>query len=201
MKKIFTGAFIVLSLLSANLLKAQKDYVVTLAGDTLLGKIKKPLLDGLKFQEKGKKEALAVNEEMYKEYFIAKDSTHYVAVKLSASKKPEFLKCLVFGKIQLFQKTNSSPGATSGATGVTMSMSMSTSYWYAGFNVDSVLEIKTSGMFGSRAEREKNFYSLIESYPELLEDFKKEKDFSFEMLRSYIRKYNYYFEHINKETK
>ncbi len=201
MKKIFTSAFIIFSLFSVNLLKAQKDYVVTVAGDTLLGKIKKPFLDGFKFQETGKKETLPINVEAYKEYFKAKDSTHYVAVKISASKKPEFLERLIFGKIQLFQKTNSSPGTMSGSTGVMMSASMSTSYWYAGFNVDSVLEIKTSGMFGSRAEREKNFYSLIESYPELLEDFKKEKDFSFEMLKSYIRKYNYYFEHIKKEAK
>lgn len=200
MKKIFTSAFIIFSLFSVNLLKAQKDYVVTLAGDTLLGKIRKPFLDGFKFQETGKKETLPINVEAYKEYFKAKDSTHYVAVKVSASKKPEFLERLIFGKIQLFVKINNHPGSMNGATGVMLPGS-NTSFWYAGFDVDSLREIKTSGLFGSRAEREKNFYSLIESYPELLEDFKKEKDFSFEMLKSYIRKYNYYFEHIKKEAK
>lgn len=201
MKKIFTSAFIIFSLFSANLLKAQKDYVVTLAGDTLKGEVFTTLFGSVRFVDQNTGKEQKVSLANIKLYFISDDSLTYAAVKTSQDAKPQFLKRLLNGRIQLFQKTNSSPGGMSGSTGVMMSASMSTSYWYAGFNVDSLVEIKTSGLFGSRAERQKKFYALIESYPELLEDFKKEKDFSFEMLKSYIRKYNYYFEHIKKEAK
>ena len=199
MKKIFTSAFMILSLLSANLLKAQKDYVVTLAGDTLKGEVFTTLFGTVKFADQSTGKEQKITPANIKSYFISDDSLTYAAVKTSPNAKPEFLKRLLNGRIQLFQKINSSPGRM-GAGGV-MSVGTSTSYWYAGFNVDSLVEIKTNGLFGSRAEREKKFYALIESYPELLEDFKKEKNFSFEILKSYIRKYNYYFEHIKKETK
>lgn len=198
MKKIFTSALIILLLCAANLLKAQKDYVITLTGDTLLGKIKKPFLDGLKFQEVGKKESIYISTEVYKEYHFSKDSTHYVAVKLSESKKLEFLKRLEYGKIQLFVRVLSNPGMM-GAGGVMMGGG-STSYWYAGFDLDNLKEIKTNGLLGTRSQREKNFHSLIESYPELLEDFKNEKDFSIDMLRAYVKKYNYYFKYLKKDN-
>jgi len=197
MKKIFVNVIFLSVFLLSSHLKAQKDYVITLAGDTLLGKIRKPFLDGLKFQEAGKKESIYIGTEIYKEYYFSKDSTHYVAVKLSESKKLEFLKRLEHGKIQLFIKVVNGPGMM-GAGGVMMGGN-STSYWYAGFSLDSLKEIKTNGLLGTRSQREKNFHSLIESYPELLEDFKNEKDFSIDMLRSYVKKYNYYFKYLKKD--
>jgi len=199
MKKIFiNAAFTLVVLLFCVSLKAQQDYVVTFTGDTLYGKIKKPLLDAFKFQEKGKKESTSITPEAYTEYYRAKDSIHYVAVMLPGASKSQFLERVVYGKIQMFVKVTNSPGAM--GPGVTMTAGYSTASWYAGFNTNQLLEIKTSGLWGSRSKREKNFDSLISSYPELLEDFKKEKDFSFEMLKSYIRKYNYYYEHIKKEA-
>jgi len=200
MKKISISAAVVfLLLLSFNALKAQKDYVVKLTGDTIFGKIRKPFLDGLKFQETGQKDSRYITLDEYKAYYRSKDSTHYVAVKIPGAKKYEFLERMEYGKLQLFVRVVSSPG-TMGPGGV-MTGGSSTSTWYAGFDLDSLLEVKTNGLLGSRSQREKNFDTLIGTYPELLEDFKKEKDFSFAMIRAYVRKYNYYHRQIKNEVK
>jgi|GEM_PF-3158773 len=194
MKIIFISALILCSLLSANLLKAQKDYVVTLAGDTLKGEVFTTLLGSLKFadQSTGKEQKLTYANT--KLYFISDDSLTYVAVKTSPDAKPQFLKRVLGGRIQLFEKyiTYAGRAGTAGP---------SNTFWYAIKGTETAIEIKTNNIFGSRTQRKENFNNLIADYPELLEDFRKEKDFSFEMLRSYIRKYNYYFEHIKKETK
>lgn len=199
MKKIsISAAAVFLLLLSFSALKAQKDYVVKLTGDTVFGKIRKPLLGSLKFEESDQKDGRNITLHEYKEYYRSKDSTHYVAVKIKGTKKYEFLERIEYGKLQLFVKVVSSPGSM-GPGGV-MTGGNSTSTWYAGFNLDSLLEVKTNGLLGSRLQREKNFDTLIGTYPELLENFKKEKDFSFAMIRAYVRKFNQYNKPIKNEV-
>lgn len=194
MKKIFTSALVIFSLFSVNLLKAQKDYVVTLAGDTLRGEVFTTLFGTVKFADQSTGKEQKVSIANVKLYFISDDSLTYAAVKTSPNAKPQFLKRLLDGRIQLFEQFTSSY-AGPGRAGT------SNTFWYAIKGIEATVEIKTNNIFGSRAQRKENFNNLIADYPELLEDFKKEKNFSFEILKSYIRKYNYYFEHIKKETK
>lgn len=183
------------SFFTASQAFAQKDYVILVNGDTVRGKMTKSLFGALKFKASGKAENEKLETNRFKEYFNSKDSSYFVALTLNKQRKPEFLERLENGKIKLYKSVVNYPG-TVGARGV-MTGGGSTETWYASKDDGELLEIKTSAILsGSRNEREKNFDALMASYPELLEDFKKEKSFSFDTLRAYIKKYNYYYKYM-----
>jgi hypothetical protein len=169
-------------------LSAQSDYIVTVKGDTLYGKIKDAFLGKLKFKQTGKIEFEVIDVDKHSQYFISKDTINFVSIQLPQSKKREFLKRLEFGKIQLYEKFVSHPTTT--GTGGLMIGGGASFFWYAGFTTDQLLEIKTNSLLGSRAQRESNFDSLLRSRPELLDSFKKKKSFSADMLRYFIQRYN-----------
>lgn len=198
MKRIFSLLIFFSSLFVNNQTFAQNDYVVTLNGDTLKGKIKKAFLGGMKFKENGKSDNIDLNINNFKEYFTVKDSIYNLALGVGKKKEPEFLERLENGKIELFKYMVTSGGGMM-RPGGGMSVGTTITTWYARKDGGDLLEIKTDGLLsGSRVEREKNFDFLIGSYAELLEDFKKEKSFSFDILRAYIKKYNYYYKYLVK---
>lgn len=193
MKKIFINAVIILSLVFTVSVKAQKDYVITVLGDTLKGEIKSTLLGGLKFLNNETKQKVNISVKEYSEYYTWKDSTSYVALTIPLKKGPVFLQRLENGEAQLFVYY---------ITHVTGNgMSTSQTFWYVVKNNQKPLQVKAYSLLGSRKEREDNFYGIIGDYPELLQDFKNEKSYSFDMIRSYIKKYNYYHKFIKKESK
>lgn len=190
MNKISVNVIILLTfLLYSNLLRAQKDYVVTFKGDTLRGEVFTTLLGSVRFidQNTGKEEKVSRVGANIKLYFISDDSLTYVSVKTSPNTKPQFLKRLLDGRIQLFEKFVSHYAPAGG-------VAPSNSFWYAVKEDGPVLEIKTNNLFASRTQRKENFYSLLGDYPALLEKFEQEKAYSFDLIKSYIRTYNTYFE-------
>jgi len=191
MKKNFINAIFLFVLLSASTIaNAQKDYVVSLTGDTLIGNIKAPLFGPLKFIANEAKQKVDISIKEHLSYYTSKDSTAYIAVSIPLKNSPVFLQRLENGKVQLVVYYITHVGANGIGTSQT--------FWYAIKDNGKPLDVKASSLLGSRKERENNFYGIIGDYPELLEDFKNEKSYSFEMIRSYIKKYNYYYKYLKK---
>lgn len=173
---------------------AQKDYIVNNAGDTTRGQFKKQLIStGLKLKAIGKSQYEDVNYDDLSAYYKSKDSSSYVLKVIPTRKKPLFLQRLQNGKIKLYQHF------IAGTYGYMGGGSPSQTIWYASKDDGELLEIKTNNVLGTREERKNNFFNLIGDYKELWDDFIAEKNFGYEMIESYIKKYNYYHKYIIKQ--
>ncbi|WP_316783622.1 hypothetical protein [Pedobacter frigiditerrae] len=172
---------------------AQKDYIVNNAGDTTKGQFKKQLISGLKFKPDGNSQYEDLNYDDLSAYYKSKDSSSYVLKVIPTGKKPIFLERLQNGKIKLYERF------IAGTYGYMGGGSPSQTIWYASKDDGELLEIKTNNVLGTREDRKNNFFNLIGDYKELWDDFIAEKNFSYEMIESYIKKYNYYHKYLLKK--
>lgn len=181
---------VIATLLLTNLVNvavAQTGYVVTLSNDTLHGEFKYPLLGNMIFIESKTNKQYTVSVKEFLEYYSSRDSINYVALKTPYQAKPIFLQRLENGKIKLFVEGMNHNFNFSG-----MMSSSSQTFWYASKDGEKALDIKGNSAIKTRNERKQNLYNLIRDYPELLENFKREKGYDYETIRAYIKKYNDY---------
>lgn len=175
---------------------AQKDFIETLKGDTLRGKLRNGFVmgvgpaDELKFKKLEDSKFMTVKTDTLRSYFRSADSALFVLMKMPYAEEARLVKKLENGRIELFEDYSASSGMLS-ATGV-YSARGSISTWYARLAGGQLLEIKTNDTAISgnkREQREKNLYSLLADDQQLLESFKK-KGFTFDNIRTCIKKYN-----------
>ncbi|TCC91834.1 hypothetical protein EZ428_08785 [Pedobacter frigiditerrae] len=194
MQRIIINSLFLSLIFSSFFVFAQKDYIVNNAGDTTKGQFKKQLIStGLKFRANGKSQFEDVNYDDLSAYYKSKDSSSYVLKTIPTRKKPLFLERLENGKVKLYEHF------IAGTSGYMGAGTASQTIWYASKDNGDLLEIKTNNILGTREERKSNFYDLIGDYKELWNDFIAEKNFSYEMIESYIKKYNYYHKYLLKK--
>lgn len=163
---------------------AQKDYIVNLSNDTLWGEVKKPLIGKPRFTETGQSKSISITEKNAKAYrrtINSNESESFVAKVLPKRSKPIFLERLEDGNVQLFELIQTSNS---------MYASSTTKSWYVCKAGGELFNIKTNALSFARAEKENNLEGLLGDNKELWNQFKTENDFSFKVLRNYIKLYN-----------
>ena len=133
-----------------------------------------------------------INPDSVKEFYWSHDSSTYVSKVLPKDDKPVFVELLEKGRINLYQSLHASIAITMNVSSLTQ--------WYANKNADSLKQIKIAstnllgnGAIGSHKDREKAFMDMIADNPDLLDRYKaarKSADYSFELIRYYIKTYN-----------
>jgi len=175
-----------------NFVRAQGDYIITTANDTLRGEVTRPLIGKPRFKETGKTQSIPITIKSAKEYFRVKSlNKHetFVAKALPGKSKLIFLEQLEDGRLQLFLLANKTQGMSFGGVAPVMS-SNSSNTWYISKDGGPLKTIKTSGLSFSRAEKEANFKEMLGDNTALWSKFEVESDFSFDTLRKYIVLYN-----------
>jgi hypothetical protein len=174
--------FILLPLIlgSVSFAFAQKDYVVTLKQDTIWGEAKNYGADWLKFLPADSAKKQRYKPGQIKSFYHDERHVEYHSIKLITEKKEFFLQKLESGKITLFQLVQVVPGPHS----------VMATRWYATKGDQTLAEIKTNTMVGSRKERKNAFTALIEDDAELLQQYVASGEFGFEFLRTMIKQYN-----------
>ena len=178
--------------------KAQnKDYVVTIQGETLpctitssafthYGKYKTDQMDSPK----------EISMDEIKDYYISKDRTLYRKV-LKRPGKPgsaQFMAVLENGKINLYEEEITNTYMTSGPNGVTHSSS--SAVWYISKGSDTLTAIKnedfsiSSVFFKSRKTRENVFAAMIMDNKDVYDKYLADDKFSFKQVRDIVHLYN-----------
>ncbi len=167
--------------------KPTYNYVITNNNDTIKCEIKTPIMGKVKYKP------ITATDDTYikitlsdiKEYYIAKDSSTYVAVVLPYSTDIGYLALIESGKINLYEKN------TSYYDNVTHTPNTNT-YWYVSKDFASLKELKSTTIYndGSQKKRKEFFMDLIADDAPLLEKFKAENNFSFNRLSFYVYQYN-----------
>jgi hypothetical protein len=158
-----------------------RDYVITLKGDTVKGQVLWVSDGAVKIDPFSETHSVKYKAADIKE--ACKTGEVYVPIKVSLTFRDiAMMKRLQHGIIDLyeyFQQNTTQYGTASQST------------WYASKPGVPVTEIKTSGIGGmSRAERKKNFMTLIADNPALSTEFDSKKDYSFDYLADVIKRYN-----------
>ena len=178
--------------LQINFARAQGDYIITTANDTLRGEVTRPLIGKPRFKETGQTQSIPITIKSAKEYFRVKSlNKHetFVAKALPGKSKLIFLEQLEDGRLQLLLLVNKTQGMSFGGVAPVMS-SNSSNTWYISKDGGPLKTIKTSGLSFSRAEKEANFKEMLGDNTALWSKFEVESDFSFDTLRKYIVLYN-----------
>jgi hypothetical protein len=181
------------------------DYFINLKNDTIKCDIKvnftfKNLK--LKYKSSSDKDYKTCSLDSIKILFTSNDSSVYAPKVLPKTGELTLLKVLEQGKINLYQLSRAGSG----------SKLYGSTFWYVGKDQDSLKQIKfvSSSIFkypetiGSRQDREKAFLDAIADNPDLLVRFKeatKSADYSFELIRYYIKTYNDEYIENNKVSK
>ncbi len=158
-----------------------RDYVIALKGDTVKGQVLWVSDGAVKIDPFSETHSVKYKAADIKE--ACKTGQVYVPIKVSLTFRDiVMVKRLQHGIIDLyeyFQQNTTQYGTASQST------------WYASKTGVAVTEIKTSGIGGmSRAERKKNFMTLIADNPALATEFDSKKDYSFDYLADVIKRYN-----------
>lgn len=175
---------IMLSLCSANSLKAQSEYIVTLQNDTIKGSVKNYFNDVVKFIPEGSTERVRYKATEIKAFHVKlkKNEIDLEALKLPGKKKPLFAQRVLSGKIILYELIETFVrynGAVSyGAT------------WYVKKLDQDIIEIKTSELSFNRKERDDALFALLKDNPKVAEQYHNENKFSFDFIKSIINAYN-----------
>jgi hypothetical protein len=167
--------------------KPNYNYVINNNDDTVKCEIKNALMGKVKYKP------LTATDDTYikitladiKEYYIAKDSSTYVAIVLPGSTKVGYLRQIEKGKISLYEKITSYYDGFSHTTNTN-------TYWYISKDFASLRELKSTTIYndGSQKKRKEFFMDLIADDAPLLEEFKAEDKFGFDRLKYYVHKYN-----------
>jgi hypothetical protein len=145
----------------------------------------------LKYKSRSDKDYKTYSLDSLKALFTSGDSSTFAPKVLPKTGELNLLKVLEQGKINLYQLSRAGSG----------SKLYGTTFWYVGKDQDSLKQIKfvSSSIFkypetiGSRQDREKAFLDAIADNPGLLvrfEEATKSADYSFELIRYYIKTYN-----------
>jgi len=182
MKTLYLAALIfVTCILPAVSLKAQ-DYVITAKGDSIPCKITRPLLGNFRYKSADMADAVKINPEEIKTFYSAKRKALYRSVVLDSS-DPVFMVVVEDGPISLYQYVYTNYNGTTTTT---------TTVWYVGKNSDSVVELKTSGMFlstGKKARKDALGEMLMDK-KEVYDKYIAEDKFSFAQIREIVHLYN-----------
>ncbi len=143
-----------------------------------------------------------VNPYQVKQYFHHKDKVPHRLVTLDSEKKVLYLGLLEEGEINLYEQTiKSQMGAAAPGVGPTVnygavSGGLLSTYslidWYAEKGLESPVYVKSNRVIinKGRSERKADFISLISDKPAVLDEFKKDNDYSFDTIRDIVHLYN-----------
>ncbi|MGZ3872090.1 MAG: hypothetical protein ACXVJD_04195 [Mucilaginibacter sp.] len=208
MKTSITGVviFITLSVLTLHLKAQDQDYVIPVYGDTLKCRITQPFMSKTgRYQASGMSSSKKIRIEDIREYYVDKDKTLYRAVPKSNNTSHAFMKVLENGKISLYEDVVQSP-SSGVAPGFSMSVSSSTTTWYAGKGT-TVKEIKISDFslgvlfHKSKKDRKNDFSQLIADNKDVYDKFNRDEKFDFNEIRNIVHLYNTGEPYVEKETK
>jgi hypothetical protein len=191
MKTPFTKTFIFLTLLffTFNLKAQNRDYIITVKGDTINCKI-----IGEKYKAEGMDNPKHISFYEIKEYYIAKDNILNRAVYLPEHRLPQFMTVLESGKINLYEHTKEYYHMNSFAGG--MSYSTYITEWYIAKETDTVAIIKNSDIFlgaiffKPKKTRKNDFAEMIKDNKVIHDKFIAEDKFSIAQIRNLIHLYN-----------
>ncbi|MGZ3757178.1 MAG: hypothetical protein ACXVAY_12720 [Mucilaginibacter sp.] len=189
MKPLFIKIFIanVLLLVAANTFAQQTDYVITTKGDTLQCDISFPLFSSAgKYKVNGSNQSGKLKPDEIKEYYSYRKKTLYRAINKPGTEKPEYALVVEKGKINLYQQVTQYYNYAVNA------YSSNTVQWYVGKGTESVVELKTSGLFfdKSRKERKDDFADMIKDNKIVYDKYMADGKFTFKQLRKLVHLYN-----------
>lgn len=162
---------------------AQKDYVVTLTGDTLRGRINADGLKDLKIRFADTLKKVKYKSSAILSYHVDKHNKDYESVQVPSKKDKLFLLRMETGKIVLYQLLESYSGGYPARSYTSIN-------WYAAKEGEPLFEVKTNDLKGGRKERKDAFYKAIEDNPLVAQKYLAEDKFSFDQIRSIISEYN-----------
>lgn len=191
MKALFAQTVLCFALLffTSNLKAQNRDYLITIKGDTLNCKI-----NGEKYKADGMDKPKRISFYEIKEYYIAKDNLLCRAVYLPEHRLPQFMTVLESGKINLYQQTNEYYQMNSVQGG--MSYSTSITDWYIAKETDTVTIVKNSDIslgaifFKSKKTRKNDFAEMLKDNKAVYDKFIAEDKFSIGEIRNLIHLYN-----------
>ncbi|WP_153800521.1 hypothetical protein [Foetidibacter luteolus] len=157
--------------------------MVTLANDTVYGKIKKPLFQ--KYQLTNDTSTYPCDIRTVASYYFSKKKELYRQQTIPGDKKASFLLCIEDGKIQLYEyeRTISTFSPNGGSSSTTI-------IWYAKKADGEMVEIKTNALMGSREKRKQHVSDLLKDNEEVYKQFLDASSFSFKTIRKLIQQYN-----------
>lgn len=158
-----------------------RDYVINLKGDTIKGPVLWVSDASLKMDPYSQTHTVKYKAADVKE--ARKSGDIYIPIKASLMFHDViFGKRIEHGALDLFSYYRESTNQYGTA---------SQTIWYAAKAGGSAAEIKTTGIGNmSRAERKKNFMTLISDDEALSKEFDSKSDYSFDYLEDVIRRYN-----------
>jgi hypothetical protein len=187
----------ILVLASLNLKAQNKDYVITIRGDTLACTITTPaFVPNGKYKTAQMNRPREISENEIKEYYISKDRILYREVLKRPGKAASalFMVVLESGKINLYDETTNTTYMNSGPYGGVSSSS--STVWYISKGSDTIKPIKNSDFsissvfFKSRKTRENVFAGMIMDNKEVYDKYLADDKFSFKQVRYLVHLYN-----------
>jgi len=174
---------------------AQDDYVITAKGDSLPCKVSNPSLfsfsDYLSYKTQEMNKPLKIKADEIDSYYIKRQRAVFQSVFLPGSNKPTFLKVIEKGKINIFEKIVTT--YTNGGNSQLAPTTSSATLWYISKGSNHVNELKTNQLFfpgKSKNERKDDFIDMLKDNQDAYAYYLKEKDFSFERLKTIVHFYN-----------
>lgn len=163
------------------------DYVITLKGDSIPCRIKIPLFGNPRYEVAGINKANKIKPDEIKAYYIARKKTLWGSVFKNGKNERQFMTVIEKGKISLYELINN--GSTYNGTTTTTT---TTTTWYISKGSDIANEIKTSGLFSSKArqDRKKEFGEMLKDDTNVYDKFMKDDNFGFKEIRNLIHLYN-----------
>jgi hypothetical protein len=170
---VFSFHFIVLFLVCTSLSAQQKEYVVNLNNDTLYGDV---IFKGMGNVTLGQNmQTTSYSPKELKSF--RSGNGYYYSILRPGNKRPDFLHCIEYGKIRLYEYTTTSYASYYSTSIVKL--------YYA--TKDSLPLFEMSA--GKKKVKEA-FRKLIEDNHDLVAQFDQQKSFRIEDVQYYIHEYN-----------
>lgn len=203
-KTLILGAFVALFLTASaqedieqtptDTLPTEKDYIVTLKGDTLKGDIRSQTQKGVRFKKKGNKKFEKIPASEIQSFFIFWGTTRYVYKDLRSNGDLLLSEVLEEGSIILYEirtYTNTYTPTIPLGTGISIGSGIVRSgniVWFAEKQEGGKI-IEINSYSGNKEGRKNLFMNFIADQPFLVDRLNKEK-FNVELVRSLIKEYN-----------
>lgn len=177
MKNLITRVLIVATISTAAFkANAQKDYIITVKGDTIPCTISTSLSGKERYKING--EATRIKPGAIREYYIAHKSLRERSVYPDGNTLPVFMIVVEEGPITLYKTV---PYNNKSAT-----------EWYIGKGSDRVDGLKTSGLYlaRSREQRKDILATMLKDNPGVYEKYRGDDKFTFKQIRNLVHLYN-----------